>query len=94
MHAVFSPDLNGKRPVMAWFHGGAYVTGGGEESWYDASRLADEGVLEDEFAAFADLAELIQYRGALRGVEATRRSRSQAMARTTCSKSRRLRHAT
>jgi para-nitrobenzyl esterase len=41
--SIFSPDLNGKRPVMAWFHGGAYVTGGGEEGWYDASRLADEG---------------------------------------------------
>ena len=41
--SIFSPDLNGKRPVMAWLHGGAYVTGGGEEGWYDASRLADEG---------------------------------------------------
>jgi para-nitrobenzyl esterase len=41
--SIFSPDLNGKKPVMAWIHGGAYVTGGGEESWYDASRLADEG---------------------------------------------------
>jgi para-nitrobenzyl esterase len=41
--SIFSPDLNGKRPVMAWIHGGAYVTGGGEEGWYDASRLADEG---------------------------------------------------
>jgi para-nitrobenzyl esterase len=41
--SIFSPDLKGKRPVMAWIHGGAYVTGGGEEGWYDASRLADEG---------------------------------------------------
>lgn len=41
--SIFSPDLNGKRPVMAWIHGGAYVTGGGEQGWYDASRLADEG---------------------------------------------------
>src|ERR1700733_1910730 len=41
--SIFSPDLNGKRPGMAWIHGGAYVTGGGEEGWYDASRLADEG---------------------------------------------------
>jgi para-nitrobenzyl esterase len=41
--SVFSPDLNGKRPVMVWIHGGAYVSGGGEEAWYDASRLADEG---------------------------------------------------
>jgi para-nitrobenzyl esterase len=41
--SIFSPDLNGKRPVMAWIHGGAYLTGGGEEGWYDTSRLADEG---------------------------------------------------
>jgi para-nitrobenzyl esterase len=41
--SIFSPDLNGKRPVMAWIHGGAYVTGGGAEAWYDASRLDDEG---------------------------------------------------
>ncbi|HQP29908.1 MAG TPA: carboxylesterase family protein [Deltaproteobacteria bacterium] len=41
--SVWSPDPAGKRPVMVWIHGGAYVTGGGEEAWYDASRLADEG---------------------------------------------------
>lgn len=41
--SIFSPGLNGKRPVMVWIHGGAYVTGGGEESWYNASKLADEG---------------------------------------------------
>ena len=41
--SIFSPDLTGKRPVMVWIHGGAYVTGGGEDSWYDAARLADEG---------------------------------------------------
>ena len=28
---------------MVWIHGGAYVAGGGEEAWYEASRLADEG---------------------------------------------------
>jgi para-nitrobenzyl esterase len=41
--SIFSPDLTGKRPVMVWIHGGAYVTGGGEDSWYDAARLAEEG---------------------------------------------------
>ncbi len=41
--SIFSPDLAGKRPVMVWIHGGAYVTGGGEDRWYDAARLADEG---------------------------------------------------
>ncbi len=41
--SIFSPGLKGRRPVLAWIHGGAYVTGGGEQDWYDASRLADEG---------------------------------------------------
>jgi para-nitrobenzyl esterase len=41
--SIVSPDLAGKRPVMVWIHGGAYVTGGGEDSWYDAARLAEEG---------------------------------------------------
>ena len=41
--SIFSPDLTGRKPVMVWIHGGAYVTGGGEDSWYDAARLADEG---------------------------------------------------
>jgi para-nitrobenzyl esterase len=41
--SIYSPDLGGKRPVMVWIHGGAYVTGGGEDTWYDAARLADEG---------------------------------------------------
>lgn len=41
--SVWSPDPAGKRPVMVWIHGGAYVTGGGEEAWYDTARLAEEG---------------------------------------------------
>jgi para-nitrobenzyl esterase len=41
--SIFSPGLAGRKPVMVWIHGGAYVTGGGEEDWYDASSLADEG---------------------------------------------------
>lgn len=41
--SVFTPSLSGKRPVMVWIHGGAYISGGGEEAWYDASRLAEEG---------------------------------------------------
>lgn len=41
--SIYSPDVAGKRPVMVWIHGGAYVSGGGEDSWYDAARLADEG---------------------------------------------------
>ena len=30
-------------PVMVWFHGGAYVSGGGESPKYDAQTLAVEG---------------------------------------------------
>ena len=41
--SIFTPEVAGKRPVMVWIHGGAYVAGGGEEAWYEASRLADEG---------------------------------------------------
>jgi len=41
--SIYTPDLNGKKSVMVWIHGGAYVSGGGEESWYDASILAKEG---------------------------------------------------
>lgn len=32
-------------PVMVWFHGGAYVTGSGESTKYDAGTLAAEGVV-------------------------------------------------
>jgi para-nitrobenzyl esterase len=35
-------DANGL-PVMVWFHGGAYVSGGGESPKYDADGLAGRG---------------------------------------------------
>lgn len=35
-------DANGL-PVMVWFHGGAYVSGGGEAPKYDADELARRG---------------------------------------------------
>jgi para-nitrobenzyl esterase len=35
-------DANGL-PVMVWFHGGAYVSGGGESPKYDADDLAGRG---------------------------------------------------
>jgi len=41
--SIWSPDLKGRRPVMVWIHGGAWVEGGGEESLYDAAKLAEEG---------------------------------------------------
>jgi len=40
---VWSPDLDGARPVMVWIHGGAYVSGGSAQPVYDAARLAAEG---------------------------------------------------
>ena len=40
---VTTPDKTGSRPVIAWLHGGAYVSGGGELAWYDAHTLAAEG---------------------------------------------------
>jgi para-nitrobenzyl esterase len=36
------PDGTAK-PVMVFFHGGAYVTGSGQESIYDMTAMADEG---------------------------------------------------
>ena len=41
--SVFTPDLKGRRPVMLWIHGGAFITGGGQEQWNNAARLAQEG---------------------------------------------------
>jgi len=36
----------GRRPVMVWFHGGAYLSGGGEAAAYDPSELVtQEGVV-------------------------------------------------
>ena len=41
--SIFTPDLSGKRSVMVFLHGGAYMTGSGEYDCYDASKLASEG---------------------------------------------------
>lgn len=40
--SVFTPSRSGKRPVMVFIHGGAFVTGGGELPWYDGDKLAAE----------------------------------------------------
>jgi para-nitrobenzyl esterase len=53
---VFTPAPGGgspvgrPRPVLVWIHGGAYLTGGGALPWYDGSRLAARGTL-DQVAA-------------------------------------------
>ncbi len=41
--SVYTPGLKGRRPVMMWIHGGAYITGGGQEQWNDAASLAKDG---------------------------------------------------
>jgi para-nitrobenzyl esterase len=42
---VFTPGLDGKRPVMVWIHGGAFVTGSGCFKIYDGRHLAALGVV-------------------------------------------------
>ncbi|MGW6930656.1 carboxylesterase family protein [Lentzea sp. NPDC054927] len=43
--SVTAPAGASGLPVMVWFHGGAYVTGSGESTKYDAGLLASEGVV-------------------------------------------------
>lgn len=43
---IWAPDAGaeaGPRPVLLWFHGGAFVSGAGSLPWYDGARLAREG---------------------------------------------------
>jgi para-nitrobenzyl esterase len=43
---IWSPAGNDddiQRPVMVWFHGGAYVSGSSRNPWYDGTALATEG---------------------------------------------------
>src|SRR4051794_20179088 len=40
---VFTPGLDGARPVMVWIHGGAFVFGSGSTPWYDGERFAQHG---------------------------------------------------
>ena len=40
---VWTPQADGgRRPVMVWIHGGAFVTGSGSTPWYDGARFATE----------------------------------------------------
>ena len=40
---VWTPSADGgRRPVMVWIHGGAFVTGSGSTPWYDGARFATE----------------------------------------------------
>jgi para-nitrobenzyl esterase len=40
---VWTPSREGKRPVMVWIHGGAFVTGAGSLGTYNGKRLAARG---------------------------------------------------
>lgn len=40
---VVTPSTTGRRPVMVWIHGGAYVNGSSAFGFYDGRRLAAEG---------------------------------------------------
>lgn len=40
---VFTPGLDGSRPVMVWIHGGAFMFGSGSTPWYDGERFAQHG---------------------------------------------------
>lgn len=42
---VWTPGLDGRRPVLVWVHGGAFVNGSGAVSAYDGSRFARDGVV-------------------------------------------------
>jgi para-nitrobenzyl esterase len=40
---VFTPSLEGARPVMVWIHGGGFTGGTGSIDWYDGTRLVERG---------------------------------------------------
>jgi para-nitrobenzyl esterase len=40
---VWTPALDGHRPVMVWIHGGAFTSGGASQPVSDGARLAAEG---------------------------------------------------
>lgn len=41
--SICTPSREGKRPVLVWINGGAYIAGCGGESAYDGTALAEEG---------------------------------------------------
>ena len=40
---VWTPNLDGSRPVMVWIHGGAFLNGSGSLPIYDGTKLAEQG---------------------------------------------------
>ena len=43
---IWTPDTEGRCPVLFWMHGGAFMTGGGAIPWYSGEALArDKGIV-------------------------------------------------
>ncbi len=42
---VFTPSLEGSRPVMVWIHGGGYVDGSPASPWYDGAAFNRDDVV-------------------------------------------------
>lgn len=42
---VWAPENADRLPVMVFIHGGAWMTGGGAQEWYDGARLAARGMV-------------------------------------------------
>ncbi|GLB69128.1 carboxylesterase family protein [Arthrobacter mangrovi] len=42
---VWAPEDADRLPVMVFIHGGAWMTGGGAQEWYDGARLAARGIV-------------------------------------------------
>lgn len=40
---VWTPGLTGRRPVLVWIHGGAFLKGAGSQDLYDGATLAARG---------------------------------------------------
>ena len=40
---VWTPGLAGRRPVLVWIHGGAFIKGAGSQALYDGAALAARG---------------------------------------------------
>jgi para-nitrobenzyl esterase len=40
---VWTPGLTGRRPVLVWLHGGAFLKGAGSQALYDGATLARRG---------------------------------------------------
>lgn len=42
---VWTPGIDGRRPVMVWIHGGGFTGGSAATPWYDGTRFAEHGVV-------------------------------------------------